>query len=84
MTLRRIAFEPVNSRGLGGSEGEPVLRVLLEQAKELLAVSLGGLVDFVPAFELALEAEFSDELFFVAARSPDGDVRLGSDLLAEV
>ena len=64
VTLRRIAFEPINRRGLGGSEGEPILRVLLEQAKELLAVLLGGFVDFVPALELALEGEFSDELFF--------------------
>jgi hypothetical protein len=56
----------------------------LEQAKELLAVLLGGFVDFVPALELALKREFSDELFFIAARSPDSDVRLGSDSLAEV
>jgi hypothetical protein len=44
VTLRRIAVEPINRRRLGHSEGEPVFRVLLEQAKELLAMSVAGLM----------------------------------------
>ena len=61
MGLRRIAFETIDRSSLARSEGDPVLRVLLERAKELLAASFRGLVEFVPALELALKCKFADE-----------------------
>jgi hypothetical protein len=84
VTLRWIAFEAIYRPGFGRSEGDPVLRVLLKRAKELLTALHSGIVEFVSALELALECEFADELFLIASRSPDRHVGLGFDSFAEV
>jgi hypothetical protein len=41
-------------------------------------------VEFVPALELGLESELTAERMVSAPHAPDGDVRIGGDVLAEV
>ena len=76
MTLRRIAFKPIDKPGLGRAEEEPVMSGLLQSDEELLTAVSPFLVDLVAALEFGLERELAAQRMVSAAFAPDADVRV--------
>jgi hypothetical protein len=84
MRLRRIAFQPVNQPGLGCSEREPVVPGLLERDEELFDAFDGLLMQVIPTLEFALERKLTAERPLHAPFTPQREVAVGSEPLAEV
>src|SRR5215510_7815675 len=59
--VRRIALEAVHHARLGGAEGDPVPRGVLQLEKEGFASCQGPLVQIFPSLELDLKGELADQ-----------------------
>src|SRR5262244_1728017 len=61
MRVGRIALETVHHARLGGTEGDPVLRGVLQRDEERFASLQGSFVQLLSPFELELKRELPDE-----------------------
>jgi len=55
--VRRVALQPVHHAGLGGAEGEKVLRRVLEGDEKPLGMLEGLVAELRPQLELELEGD---------------------------